>query len=114
MKGFIADLLKYFSKVLFALFIICIIALAVSKYFNYKTSNVFFYVGIACFLIAGGSVIGKNDTVNYQADSVSSRTFYQTTKDSLNIRDNFGFLIFMTIIGLLMLIISSIIEKYSL
>lgn len=37
----------------------------------------YFFIGLVCFLVAGGAVIGSYDTRNFYAESVSKRTFLQ-------------------------------------
>lgn len=95
-------------KLLFILAAICIVVFAISEIYNYVLSDVFFYSGIVCFLIAGGSFVGSDETKNFHAESVSNRTYLETSKDSFRRRDNFSFLIFMSIIGVILLIISSL------
>lgn len=104
--------MNYIKKIFLLLTAICIVVFSISEIFNYILSDVFFYSGLVCFLIAGGAVIGSNDTKNFHAESVSKRTFLETSKDSYNQRNNFSFLIFMTIIGVILLIVSGIAGNY--
>lgn len=105
--------IDFFKKILLVLIAICIVVFAIATIYNYVLSDVFFYSGLVCFLVAGGAVMGSNDTKNLHAESVSKRTFLQASKDSYKQRNNFSFLIFMSIIGVILLIISSIVGNFS-
>lgn len=98
----------YIKKLCLILSAICIVVFTISEIFNYVLSNLFFYSGLLCFLTAGGAVIGNNDTKNFHAESISERTFLETSKDTYNQRSNFSILIFMSLIGIILLIISSL------
>jgi len=112
MVKMLTDLIDYFKKILLMLIVICVVVFAISAIFNYILSNVFFYSGLVCFLAAGGAIVGSNDTRNFHAESVSKRTFLEASKDSFRLRNNFGFFIFMTLTGIILLIISSISGNY--
>jgi hypothetical protein len=112
LKVFFIDLLKYLIKVFLATLIISAIGYLISIKFNHILSEVYFYIGLTCFLVGGGAIIGKHDTSNYQADSVSTRNFNQVIRDNLNLRNNFSFLLFMIITGVIMLTLSHMLNRY--
>lgn len=105
-------LTDYLKKILLMLIVIIVISIGISVKFNFVLSDVLFYSGLVCFLAAGGAVVGSNDTRNFQAESVSDRTFLETSKDSFQLRNNFSFFIFMTLTGVALLFISDILCRY--
>lgn len=103
MKVFFIDILKYLLKVFVVALILCVIGYFISFKFNHRLSDVYFYIGLICFLVGCASIIGSHDTNNYQADSVSSRNFNKVIQDNLSLRNNFGFLLFAVVTGVFML-----------
>lgn len=111
MKNLFGDILNYIKKLVASLAVISGVVYGISKVLGYRLNIVFFYCGLVCFIIGCGSVVGKNNNIeSYQAQSVSSRTYLEVSKDRLNLSGNFKFLIFMTLTGLLLMVISHILE----
>jgi len=111
LKNLFGDILNYIKRLAASLAVISCAAYGISKVLGYRLSIVFFYCGLVCFIIGGGAVVGKNNNIeSYQAQSVSQRTYLEVSRDRLNLSGNFKFLIFMALTGLILLVISRILE----
>ncbi len=111
MKSLFGDMLNYIKKLVASLAVISSAAYGISKVLGHRLNSVFFYCGLVCFIIGCGAVVGKNNNIeSYQAQSVSSRTYLEVSRDRLNLSSNFKFLIFMALTGLILMVISRILE----
>lgn len=111
MKNLFGDILNYIKRLAASLAVISGAAYGISKVLGYRLNIVFFYCGLVCFIIGCGAVVGKNNNIeSYQAQSVSPRTYLEVSRDRLNLSSNFKFLIFMALTGLILMVISRILE----
>lgn len=118
MKKFFISILKYIKTLLVVLIIISAVVFIISIIFKYKLSNIFSYAALVCMIIGGSSLSGNinmtSDPKYFLAESASSKSLYQSSRDNLKLRDSsYSFLIFMVIIGLLLITISSILRRIS-
>ncbi len=82
-------------------------------------SVVFYYGAMISFVIAFMSISGNmNATADphyIRVQSSSSSTIYDSAKENMRLRNSsFGFMIFMTIIGVLLMITSNILSRLNL
>lgn len=116
MKEILAGILKYIKVLLIVLIVISVILVIISKIFDFMTSVVFYYGAMLSFIIAFLSVTGNTKIAGnpyyIHAQSVSSNSILESARQNMRLRDSsFGFLIFMTIIGVLLMTISNILAR---
>lgn len=116
MKEILAGILKYIKILLIVLVVISVILVIISKVFELVLSVVFYYGAMISFVVAFLSVSGNmKGTANphfIHVQSSTSRSIYDSAKENMRLRDSsFGFLIFMTIIGALLMTISNILAR---
>ncbi|NLB32387.1 MAG: hypothetical protein GX818_01280 [Tissierellia bacterium] len=116
MKEFFVGLLKYIKILLIVLIVISVILVIISNVYEFLLSVVFYYGAMISFVIAFLSISGNmKGTANphfIHVQSSTSRSIYDSAKENMRLRDSsFGFMIFMTIIGALLMIISNILAR---
>lgn len=116
MKEILAGILKYLKILLIVLGVISVILVIISKVFEFAISVVFYYGAMLSFVIGFLSVSGNiKGTANphfIHAQSSTSRSIYNSAKENIRLRDSsFGFMIFMTIIGVFLMIISNVLAR---
>jgi len=116
MKEILAGILKYIKIVLIVLAVISAISLIVSRVFEFVTSVVFFYAAMVSFIIGflsvSGNMKGTGNHYYIRSVSASSQSMADSARESMKLRDSsLGFMVFMTIIGVLLMIISNILAK---
>jgi len=115
MKENLAGILKYTKIVLIVLAVISAISLIISRAFEFVTSVVFYYAAMVSFIIGFLSVSGNmkgSGNPHYIRSVSSSSSMSDSARESMKLRDSsFGFMIFMTIIGVLLMITSNLLAK---
>lgn len=116
MKEILAGILKYIKIILIVLVVISAISLIISRAFEFVTSVVFYYAAMISFIIGflsvSGNMKGSGNPHYIRSVSASSRSMSDSARESMKLRDSsFGFMIFMTIIGVLLMIISNILAR---
>lgn len=111
-------ILKYMKILLIALIIISLILVIISIAFDFVVSTLFFYAAIVSFAIGflsvSGSTRASGSPQTMRMESMSSQSVNDHHRENRRLRDSsYGFLIFMTILGVLLVIISNILAKLS-
>lgn len=116
MKEFFVGILKYMKILFKVLIVISVILVIISMAFEFTTSVVFYYAAMISFIIAFMSISGNmkmsGNPQYIHAQSVTSSSIHDSARENMRLRDNsFGFMIFMTIIGILLMVISNILSR---
>jgi c-di-AMP phosphodiesterase-like protein len=116
MKEVLAGVLKYIKILLMVLIVIGVILVVISRVFEILTSVVFYYAAMISFVVGflsvSGNMKGTGNPHYIHSVSASSRSMSDSARESMKLRDSsFGFMIFMTIIGVLLMIISNILAR---
>jgi c-di-AMP phosphodiesterase-like protein len=112
MKEILAGILKYIKVLLIVLVVISIISVIVSMVFEFATSVVFYYAAMISFIVAFLSVSGSMKSAADSNYMRASHSVHDSSKEYRRLRESsFGFLIFMTIIGALLMIISNLLAR---
>lgn len=119
MKEFFNSILKYIKILLLVLIVVSVISVIISMIFEFVLSDVFYYAAMISFVIAFLSVYGNmkmtGDPYYIHAQSSTSPSMYDSAKENMRLRDSsFVFLIFMTIIGVLLMAISIVLVRFNL
>lgn len=119
MKEFLVGILRYMKILLIVLIVISIILVIISNVFEFMLSVVFYYGAMISFIIAFMSISGNmKGTANpyfIRVQSSSPRSIYDSAKENMRLRDSsFGFMVFLTIIGVLLMVASNILSKLNL
>ena len=109
---------KYMKILLVALIVISLILAIVSTIFDFVMSTLFLYAAIVSFalgfLSVSGSTRAAGSPQTMRMESMSSKSVHDHHRENRRLRDSsYGFLIFMTILGVLLVIISNILAKLS-
>lgn len=116
MNGVLSGFLKYIKILFIVLIVISIILFIISKIFDFIISVVFYYGAMISFVIAFLSVSGNTKIAGnpyyVHTQSVTSNSLLESARQNMKLRDSsFGFMIFMTIVGALLMIISNVLAR---
>lgn len=116
MKELLPAILEYIKVILIVLVVISIVLIIISMVFDFVISLVFFYAAMISFILGFLSVSGSMKAAGnphyMRVESTSSRSLHEHARENMRLRDSsYGFLIFMTILGVLLVIISNVLGR---
>lgn len=116
MKKFLADIMKYVKILLIVLIVVSIVSVIISNAYEFKISDVFYYAALLSFIIAFlpvlGSIKGSTDSHYIRSVTASSGSVYDDAKETARRRNgSFVSMIFMTILGIMLMIICHVLAK---
>lgn len=112
MKEIFEGILKYLKILVIVLIVISVISIIISNVFEFVLSVVFYYAAMISFIIAFLSVSGSMKSAADSNYMRASHSVHDSAKEIMRLRDSsFGFLIFMTIMGALLMTISNLLAR---
>ena len=108
MKHFLLGLLKYLKIILLVLSITCVTVIVVSTIFKLKFSDIFLYTGIG--YMGAGAVAFINDSSNYKNPRVIPSNFTSEFDAPKRSNKSIAFCLILGTTGLLLLLISTIVN----
>lgn len=119
MKDTLKSILKYVGIMFIVFIFICVISVVISRIYEYFISDVFFYASmisfVTAFIFVAGSTKSMSDSHYMRSISSSSGSVNESAKQDMARRNSsLVIMVFMTIIGILLMIISVTLVKHGL